>query len=300
MSGDLTVTPATTSQTLSIRDQMAYAKALAEAQVLPEAYRNRPADVLVAMGLGQSMGLSPTESLYRINVIKGKPTASAELIASQVRRAGHKLRIAKNEQSQSVTVTIIRRDDPDYPFTVTRDREWAQRMNLASKPNYVSQPMTMLTWRAITACAREACPEALYGVVYTPDEMHDLDDTNVTVEHVSEDTAKPDETHTDTPPSTGPAPDAEIMADRQQAAHITQIMVKAGVASTDMARIVLKRYTGRDLDSPRQLTSTEADTLIQFGDNQLIAMARDALSQQHAAAEEDSTPTIANEKGERQ
>ena len=157
-----------------LRDQMAYAQTLAQGSLVPQSYRGNPANILVAMGLGQSMGLSPAESLYRINVIQGKPTASAELIAAQVRKAGHKLRIVKDEAAQSVTATIVRRDDPDYPISETRDAAWAQRMGLAGKDNYKRQPMTMLTWRAITAVAREACPEALYGVAYTPDEMEDF------------------------------------------------------------------------------------------------------------------------------
>lgn len=157
-----------------LRDQLAYAQTLAQGSLVPQSYRNNPANILVAMGLGQSMGLSPAESLYRINVIQGKPTASAELIAAQVRKAGHKLRIEKDEAAQSVTATIVRRDDPDYPISETRDAAWAQRMGLAGKDNYRRQPMTMLTWRAITAVAREACPEALYGVAYTPDEMEDF------------------------------------------------------------------------------------------------------------------------------
>lgn len=160
-----------------LRDQMAYAQTLAQGSLVPQSYRGNPANILVAMGLGQSMGLSPAESLYRINVIQGKPTASAELIAAQVRKAGHKLRITKDEAAQSVTATIVRRDDPDYPISETRDAAWAQRMGLAGKDNYKKQPMTMLTWRAITAVAREACPEALYGVAYTPDEMEDFAST---------------------------------------------------------------------------------------------------------------------------
>lgn len=162
-------------QALTMADQWNFANTVAQGTLLPTAYRNSPANVLIAVGLGTSMGLSPAESLYRINVIQGKPTASAELIAAQVRKAGHKLRIAKDEAAQSVTATVVRCDDPDYPISVTRDRAWAEAMGLASKDNYVKQPMTMLTWRAITAAAREACPEALYGVAYTPDEMHDMD-----------------------------------------------------------------------------------------------------------------------------
>lgn len=160
---------------LGLDAQIRYAELMSKAGIVPDVYKGKPADILVAMGFGQSMGLSPAESLYRIAVIKGKPTMSAELIAAQVRKAGHRLRITKDERAVSATCTIVRCDDPDYPFTVTRDRKWAHQMGLDSKENYQKQPMTMLTWRAITACAREACPEALFGVAYTPDEMGDLD-----------------------------------------------------------------------------------------------------------------------------
>lgn len=161
-------------KTMSMADELSFAQTVADGSLLPQAYRGNPANVLIAVNLGQAMGLGPAESLYRINVIQGKPTASAELIAAQVRKAGHKLRIDKDEARQSVTATIVRCDDPDHPFSETRDAAWAKSMGLASKDNYRKQPMTMLTWRAITAAARIACPEALYGVAYTPDEMADF------------------------------------------------------------------------------------------------------------------------------
>lgn len=156
----------------NLSEQMDYARAVSVAALLPQAYRGKPADIMLAMGLGQAMGLSPAESLYRIDVIQGKPTASAELIAANVRKAGHKLRVFGDDQS--ATAIIIRADDPDFEFKVTRDRAWAQQMGLTSKDNYKKQPGTMLQWRAITAVARLACPEALYGVAYTPDEMGDV------------------------------------------------------------------------------------------------------------------------------
>lgn len=152
--------------------QMSYARAVQTANMLPEAYRGKPADILLAVGLGQSMGLSPAESLYRISVIKGKPTASAELIAANVRKAGHKLRVVT--EGTSVKATIVRADDPDFEHTVVRDMQWASRMGLDKNDNYRKQPETMLQWRAITAVARLACPEALYGVQYSPDEMGDF------------------------------------------------------------------------------------------------------------------------------
>lgn len=170
-----------TYQPGALSEEMDYARAVATANMLPDNYRGKPADIMLAVGLGRSMGLSPAESLYRISVIKGKPTASAELIAANVRKAGHRLRISGDDTT--ATCTIIRSDDPDYEFTVTRDMAWAQRMNLANNDNYKKQAGTMLQWRAITACARLACPEALYGVAYSPDEMGDMPRT-VTAEHV--------------------------------------------------------------------------------------------------------------------
>lgn len=173
MSNELAATGGATQQ-VTLRDRIAYAKELAHGSLVPQAYREQPANILLAMDFGASMGLTPAESLYRISVIQGKPTAGAELIASNVRKAGHRLRVEKDEGRMSATATIYRADDPEFPFSVTRDMEWAKGMGLASKDNYKRQPLTMLTWRAITACAREACPEALYGVAYTPDEMFDF------------------------------------------------------------------------------------------------------------------------------
>lgn len=172
------------SSELTIGEQKDIAALYAQSTLVPEAFRNKPADVFVAVTLGQSVGISPIQSLSEINVIKGKPTMSASLIAAQVRKAGHKLRIEVNETpgKESAICTIIRRDDPDHPFVSKRDRAWAQRMGLLNNSNYIKQPATMLKKRAITDCARDACSEALCGIDYTPDEMSDFDDVEARVE----------------------------------------------------------------------------------------------------------------------
>lgn len=161
-------------QTLSMSEQMQFSEIASQGDMVPQAYRGKPANALIAIGLGQAMGLSAAEALYRIDVIQGKPTASAELIASNVRKAGHKLRVEVDAANTSVRATIWRADDPEFPHSVVRDMAWAQKMGLATKDNYKKQPTTMLQWRAISAVARLACSEALYGVTYTPDELADL------------------------------------------------------------------------------------------------------------------------------
>lgn len=159
---------------LSISDQMRYADVITQGDLVPKAYQGKPANALLAIGLGSAMGLSPAESLMRIDVIQGKPTASAELIASNVRKAGHKLRVHSDPQNMSVTAQVIRADDPEHTYAVTRDMAWAKRMGLDGKDNYKKQALTMLEWRAISGVARLACSEALYGVGYTADELADM------------------------------------------------------------------------------------------------------------------------------
>lgn len=156
---------------MTFAEQMQYAKTVCQGSLVPRAYSGQPANVLIAMDFGRSMGLSPAESLYRITVINGKPTASAELIAANVRRAGHRLRIVKDEKARAATCEIVRRDDPDFTFTATWDMAKAQQALLSGKENWKKYPMAMLAARAITECARDACPEALYGVVYTGEEL---------------------------------------------------------------------------------------------------------------------------------
>ena len=161
-------------QQLSMQEQMQFAQLVTEGSMVPKDYKGQPANAMIAIGLGQSMGLSPAESLYRIDVIQGKPTASAELIASNIRKAGHVLRVEVDEANTSVRATVYRADDPEFAHTVTRDMNWAKQMGLTNKDNYKKQPLTMLQWRAISGVGRLACPEALYGVQYTPDELGDI------------------------------------------------------------------------------------------------------------------------------
>ena len=126
-------------QPSALAEQMEFARVITEGDprnsLLPQAYRGNPGNVLIAVGLGAAMGLSPAESLYRIDVIQGTPAAGAELIAQNVRRAGHKLRVQVSENPPAATATIVRADDPDYrtgdysPTTAyARSKRWQVEM----------------------------------------------------------------------------------------------------------------------------------------------------------------------------
>src|SRR5262245_58144478 len=100
----------------SLSEKMQYAKALAQSNLLPASYRQQPANVLLAIEMGESLGLVPIQAINSIHVIEGKPSASADLIAALIRRAGHKLRVEVDAEKLVATSTLIRKDDPEFPF----------------------------------------------------------------------------------------------------------------------------------------------------------------------------------------
>ena len=146
-----------------------YARRIAVSELLPEAYRGKPQNVLVAAEYGRSVGIDPITSMQMVHIIKGKPTASAQLVNALVRRAGHSIRISGD--ANSATVEIVRSDDPDHPFTVTWTIDEARAAGLLSNPTWKNYPRAMLKARAVTECARDACPEALAGIAYTAEEV---------------------------------------------------------------------------------------------------------------------------------
>ena len=249
--------------------QIEQAKALAAGSMLPGEYRNQPANVLIAMNLGQAMGLSPAESLYRIAVIKGKPTASAELIASNVRKAGHRLRVVVDEQALSATATIVRADDPEFEFAVTRDMKWAQSMGLASNDNYRKQAPTMLANRAITAVARLACPETLYGVAYSSDEMYEVEQRPTPSSGLASVLADPSPAQVDAPSADNPesAPKQESRAGEDsitssQLKKIGAAMRERGITVREDALAYVESIIGREIASRNDLTKAEASDVI--------------------------------------
>lgn len=153
-------------------DRLQHAQAVAQSSLIPDSYRNQPANVLWAMDLADALGVPFPQVMQTMVVMRGRMTMSADLMAAIVRRAGHKLRV--REQGMSVTASLIRDDDPDYEFTVTWDEAKAKQAHLWGQPGPWSRyPAQMLRSRAITEVCRQGASDALAGTVYTPEELGD-------------------------------------------------------------------------------------------------------------------------------
>lgn len=152
-----------------VPDRMRYAEALSGASLLPDSYRGKPANLLLALEYGAALGIAPMVAVQEIHIIKGKPTLSALLQAALVRRAGHTLRVTGDHLS--ATCSIIRADDPDFTFSTTWTLDRAKAAGLTSNDSWRKYPDNMLKARAISECARNACPDVIAGFGYTAEEM---------------------------------------------------------------------------------------------------------------------------------
>lgn len=146
-----------------------YARKLSASELLPAAYQGKPQNVLVAIEYGRSVGIDPITAINMVHTIKGKPTASAQLMGALVRRAGHTLRVSWD--GTTATAEIIRADDDQFTFRSVWTMDRAKEAGLTGNATYRTFGPNMLKARAIAEVARDACPEVLAGVSYLADEL---------------------------------------------------------------------------------------------------------------------------------
>lgn len=266
-----------------------YAETVSRASMLPAAYRGKPADVLIAIGLGQAVGIPPAQSLYEIYVVNGRPSPSANLMAALVRRSGHKLRVEGN--AESCTATLVRADDPDYPFTATWTIDQARSAGLAGKDTWKQYPAAMLRARAIAEVVRMGASEAVLGMEYAAEEQRDIEDDRTVV--LPRKTTGVGSLRDDLIPPAPPAEDvqdAEVVEPDPTPEPITAAQLKAlhtllGRAEMDRDAAIawFCQRTDRAIWSSKDLTKAEASELI------------DALSA--ATTEADTLPVGGEDRG---
>jgi hypothetical protein len=123
----------------------------------------------------------------------------------------------------------------------------------------------MLQWRAISAVARLACPEALYGVQYTPDEVGDAPEVEAqTRRTVTSETFHPaadvgPTVNDDEPVEATVEPDetGEAITDHTRR-KMFALLKDVGEDDPDKQRAGMSRILGREVTSRADLTEAEA------------------------------------------
>jgi hypothetical protein len=151
------------------------AERVARTEMVPADLFGRPEAVFATVMYGRELGLGPMQSLQSIHFIKGKPSQSADLMRSTIRRHGHIFQ--PKESTNERCVIYGKRADTGEDWTV----EWTiadatTAGLLPGKPdsNWRKYPRAMLFNRATSELAKMLFSECLSGVIYTPEELEDV------------------------------------------------------------------------------------------------------------------------------
>lgn len=262
-----------------LNDKMEYSKALAHSNLLPKQYQGNPANLLFALEYADALDVSPINAITSIHVINGKPTASADLIAGLVRRAGHKLRISGDDTH--AVAQIIRADDPDFTYEARWDMDKAKKAGLSTQ-TWKQYPGAMLRARAITEVARMGASDALFGVIYTPEELGaqvDADGEPVEAKSSSpmDKLRKVQQTKAEPEPAPEPTPDpepevyeAEVIEEAPddgitdaQTKKIFAQFGELGISIREDYQQYIQKVVKRDIESSKELSRDEASAVIE-------------------------------------
>jgi len=151
-------------QITSLDQAMTYAKMIAESDLAPKDYRNKPGNVLIAMQFGSEIGLKPLQAIQNIAVINGRPSLWGDAMMALVQ--SHPICEYVHEHSENGTAyCAVKRKDEDKEYVYTFSKEDAKIAGLLNKPGCWTQyPERMLQMRARGFALRDKFSDVLKGI----------------------------------------------------------------------------------------------------------------------------------------
>lgn len=246
-----------------VEQQIELAKTLAPSGLLPEAFKGNPANLVYAIQYADALGLAPIHAITGIAVIKGKPTASADLMAAIVRRAGHKLRIVGDDTYAEAT--LIRKDDPTFEYVTRWDAAKAKQAGLTGNPTYSKYPGQMYRARAISEVVRMGASDAMYGLIYSPEDFGEVADApgstpSAPAQKTTKVSRKPKPTPEPEPEPAEPQKPARETGEAPSQAAFTRmfaILGENGLTGREEALGYVSDVIGRNIESRSELTAQE-------------------------------------------
>jgi len=157
----------------TLGEAIEFGKLIASSSFVPQQYKGKHGDVVVAMQMGSELGLAPMQSLQNIAVINGRPSVWGDaLLAIVSNHPDCEDIIETNIQGQSATCEVKRKGRTPVKRTFTVDD--AKRAGLWGKSGpWKTYPDRMLQMRARGFALRDAFPDALRGLI-TAEEAQDI------------------------------------------------------------------------------------------------------------------------------
>lgn len=147
---------------------------LSKSKMIPAIFQGKCEDIFVSILYGREFGISPIMALHSLCVIQGQVTMKVQTMNAIVRaKCPEAIIDIKQDHTKKEVVVIAKRNPKDAEYVSTWNMTRAKEMGLASKNNWIVQPMNMLKARALSEALRTVFADVLCGL-YSEEEMQDL------------------------------------------------------------------------------------------------------------------------------
>jgi hypothetical protein len=170
-------TPTTNLSTFS--DNWKIATQLAKSDIIPENYKNKPQNIIVAINIADKMNLDPFTVMQNMAIIRGKMAWSGSFARTLIERSGKFKDLElnyigeKGKDSYGCYLSATRVSDgkkingPEVTMALAKAEKWT------SNSKWLNLSDMMLAYRCQSYFCRLHCPEAMSGI-YTAEEIEDI------------------------------------------------------------------------------------------------------------------------------
>lgn len=150
------------------------AEIIAKSSFCPKGMMDKPGDVLVALQMGQELGLKPMQALQNIAVINGRPSIWGDAMLAVCRQSldFEFIKEDYDELKKAFICTVKRRNEPECIRTFSME-EASQAGLLKKDGPWQTYPKRMLQMRARGFALRDAFPDLLRGII-SKEEAQDM------------------------------------------------------------------------------------------------------------------------------
>jgi len=182
------------------------AKMFAASDLVPDAFKGKPANCTIALEMAHRMGANPMAVMQNLYIVHGRPGWSSQFIIACINQCGKfsplRSKITGEGDNKTCVAWAIEKDTnerlegPPVSIRMAKDEGWYGK----NGSKWKTMDDLMLRYRAATFFGRMYAPDLLMGMA-TTEELHDVPPTarNVTPARVP---------NILPPPAASPAPDA--------------------------------------------------------------------------------------------
>jgi hypothetical protein len=163
----------------TLQEAVAFADIIAKSDLVPEGYKGKPANCIIAVQMGAEIGLPPMQAIQGIAVINGRPSVWGDALRALILSAPDLDDVIETDDGAAATCVIKRKGRS--PVTATFSIKDAEAAGLAGKAGpWKNYPKRMRQHRAFAFAARDSYADRLKGLQVAEEQL-DVDAERTTV-----------------------------------------------------------------------------------------------------------------------